>query len=564
MPPALHLLPKPRHLKLTGELLSLETLPVLETLGPAAVRLPGDEAYRLEISPAGIRIFARNECGLHCARATLAQLRKHPQVPALEIDDSPLFAHRGVMLDISRDRVPTMPSLFELVDQLASWKMNHLQLYVEHTLAYTGHEDAWRGASPLTLEELAALDAYCLRKGVSLNANQNCLGHFERWIKHPRYAPLAESAGGQMVNGDWYVRPNTLCPLDERVPALIEDLLRQQLPLCSGPFANIGCDEPWDLGRGRSRAACEAEGKGRVFSRHVSRVADKARALGKRPQYWCDPHPNEDDGLPRDLVALVWGYEDLDDLHTRAAAHRAVGREVWVAPGTSCWNSATGRTWNRRAILDHAARTPGAAGFLCTAWGDGGHRQPWPITLAGFADAASAAWAGPGAYDDSALGLHAFGSAALGPWLTRLGNVDAEICRGERPDWHGNLPAKRPVHNATALWREMETNLFEPQGNGDIAAWREVGERLDALRVDLPAGLPALLAEECVFALDLSRWTVDRAIVRRTQLTQDARKALAARMVDLIEIHRRQWLARSRYGGLEDSSARFIPHAARW
>lgn len=84
--------------------------------------------------------------------------------------------------------------------------------------------------------------------------------------------------------------------------------------------------------------------------------------------------------------------------------------------------------------------------------------------------------------------------------------VDAELCRGERPGMDGKLPASRPVHNGTALWREMEANLFEPPFNGDAAAWSEVGDRLDALRLELPAALPRLLAEECNFALDLSRW----------------------------------------------------------
>ncbi|HAT10803.1 MAG TPA: hypothetical protein DCS97_09485, partial [Planctomycetes bacterium] len=447
---------------------------------------------------------------------------------------------------------------------LAAWKMNHLQLYMEHTFAYAGHEDAWRSASPITPEDMSALDAYCIGKGIALTANQNCLGHFERWLKHPRYAPLAERDRGIMVNGDWYVAPNTLCPIDPRTIPLIDELLAQLLPRCSGAWANIGCDEPWDLGKGRSKADCAERGTGAVFSAHVTRVAETVRRLGKRPQYWCDPHPNEDDGLPRDLIALVWCYEDTDDFHTRTVAHRAVGREVWVAPGTSCWNSSTGRTWNRRGNLDKAAAEGDATGFLCTAWGDGGHRQGWPITLFGFADAAMAAWSGPGRYDDRAAGLHAFGSAELGTWLARLGEVDAELCRGERPGWDGMPTGKRQAHNGTALWKEMHVHLFELQGIGNAAAWQEVAGRLDALAGSLPAGLDHTLAEECAFAVQLGQWAADRAVLRRTGLTIDGRKALAGRMAELIATHRRLWLARSRYGGLEESCAHYVQRASQW
>ncbi len=400
----------------------------------------------------------------------------------MAIDDAPRFAYRGVMLDISRDRVPTMATLYALVNQLSAWKMNHLQLYIEHALAYAGHEEVWCSDSPLTLEELTGLDRYCADRGVELKANQNCLGHFERWLQHPKYAPLAEMDSGRVSEGGYYYRPNTLCPGDARVQPLLEDLLAQQLACCSGPYANIGCDEPWDLGRGRSKADCEARTRGVVFSEHVSKVAAIARRLGKKPQFWCDPHPNEGDGLPRDLIALVWGYEDIDDFNARVMAHRKVGREVWVAPGTSCWNSSTGRTWNRRGNLDHAASEREAVGLLCTAWGDGGHRQQWPITLFGLADSAMAAWSGAGCYDDRAAGLQAFGIPEVGQWLASLGNVDAELCRGERRGWDGSVPGERVVYNATALWRELHVPFFDRSGFGDIAAWERLPDVLTSWR----------------------------------------------------------------------------------
>ena len=560
----LMLLPVPVRCEFTGGDVESAGLALREMIAPGEVREAGPEAYRLVIDAGGARILARTATGLRWGRATLDQLKKRPRIPRLVIDDAPRFAHRGVMLDISRDRVPTLATLFSLVDHLAAWKMNHLQLYVEHTIAYVGHEDAWRSSSPVTLEELSALDAYCAGKGVALTANQNCLGHFERWLKHPRYAPLAEREGGQMVNGTWYVRPNTLCPGDPRVQPLLDDLLSQQLPRCSGDYANIGCDEPWDLGRGRSHADCEARTRGVVFSEHVAKVAAIVRRLGKRPQYWCDPHPNEGDGLPKDLTALVWGYEDVENFHTRTLAHRAVGREVWVAPGTSCWNSTTGRTWNRRGNLDLAVRETEAVGFLCTAWGDGGHRQQWPVTLLGFADAAMAAWAGPGRYDDRAAGLHAFGSPELGVWLAQLGNVDAELCRGERKQWDGSPYPRRPLHNTTALWRELHATFFEMKGEGNTEAWQEIAGRLDALRPSLPAGLPDLLTRECRHSLEIARWTCDRAILRRGRITDEARKELAALFSDHITEFRKLWLERSRYGGLEDSTLQYTQFCSRW
>jgi hexosaminidase len=53
-------------------------------------------------------------------------------------------------LIVSRDKVPTMDTLYDLIDQLSDWKVNQIQLYIEHTFAYRGHETVWKDASPFT------------------------------------------------------------------------------------------------------------------------------------------------------------------------------------------------------------------------------------------------------------------------------------------------------------------------------------------------------------------------------------------------------------------------------
>lgn len=507
--------------------------------------LAGDEAYRLRIGDGRIVLTARTATGLRWADATLAQIRGQcpSALPCLAIDDAPAFPHRGFMLDISRDRVPTLRTLQQLVDLIASLKGNRLQLYVEHALAYVGHDEVWRNASPVTLAELAALDAYAAARGVALDANQNCLGHAERWLSRPRYAPLGEIDRPWMHGGNWYLEPSTLCP-DDRSFTLIDDLLRQQLAVTSGEFVNIGCDEPWDLGRGRSKEACDREGRGLVFSRWVARVANLVQQLGKQPQYWCDPHPNEDDGLPRDLLALVWGYGHDQDFATRSAVHRAAGRTVWVAPGTGNWKSYTGRTWCRRGNLAQAAAQAGTAeGFLLTEWGDNGHQQPWPLTLVGLADGLQAAWSGSDRFDDAALGQAVFADPEAGRWFADLGNADE--------------PLSRTVANAT--YHDATLHYGDAHGAGTRDEWLACATRLEDLARRMPSGW---WAEEARLGLELARFTCDRAVLRRSGAfpLPEQRTALAERMCDLIDRHRRQWLARCGSGGLEDSLDRLRRH----
>ena len=66
-----------------------------------------------------------------------------------------------------------------------------------------------------------------------------------------------------------------------------------------------------------------------------------------------------------------------------------------VCPGTSTWNSITGRTANMLANIASAARCgydAGADGFLLTDWGDGGHHQYWPVSWPGIAAASGWSW----------------------------------------------------------------------------------------------------------------------------------------------------------------------------
>jgi hypothetical protein len=106
------------------------------------------------------------------------------------------------MIDVSRDKVPTLATLFMLVDLFAELKINQLQLYTEHTFQYANHPDVWRDASPITPAEIRQLDEYCRARFIELVPNQNSFGHMARWLKHPRYAALAEAPDGFTFRGD--------------------------------------------------------------------------------------------------------------------------------------------------------------------------------------------------------------------------------------------------------------------------------------------------------------------------------------------------------------------------
>ncbi len=282
-----------------------------------------------------MRAVGADAAGLRHARATLAQLRADANapggrhdgtLPACRIEDWPDFAVRSVMLDVSRDRVPHLQTLTDLVDRLASWKINQLQLYMEHTFAYAGHEDVWRHADPYTASDLAVLDAHCRSRGVELVANQNTLGHFERWLRLERYRPLAIAPDGF----DWVLgirRPAlTLDPANPEAFALVSDLLGQLVPRLGSGRVHIGMDEPWEL---------SAERRGE-WVRWLRALRELPVLAERELLVWGDVpaiHPELLGELPDGVTVCEWGYEANHPFDERAERLARRRRAVLGVPG---------------------------------------------------------------------------------------------------------------------------------------------------------------------------------------------------------------------------------------
>ena len=75
-----------------------------------------EEQYKIQINPKQIIVVASTLKGAFYAIKTLQQILKEDKIPCMEIDDYPDLKLRGVMLDISRSKVPTLSTLKKLVE----------------------------------------------------------------------------------------------------------------------------------------------------------------------------------------------------------------------------------------------------------------------------------------------------------------------------------------------------------------------------------------------------------------------------------------------------------------
>jgi hexosaminidase len=515
------------------------------------------QAYTLDTTGDVVHLQAISAVGAFYGVQTFKQLLRQygARIPRLRIEDYPDFARRGVMLDISRDKVPTQAELFKLVELLATLKINELQLYTEHTFAFANHKQAWKNASPLTPEEILALDAYCRAHFIDLVPNQATFGHMRRFLIHDTYRDLSEAPQGADTRWGRFDRPFTLNPGDPRSLALVSDLLDDALPNFSSGMVNVNCDETVDLGEGRSKADVAARGAGRVYLDFVLQIQALVKKHGRTMQFWGDiimEHPELVQALPKDVIALEWGYEFDHPFAEHGSRYAASGVPFYVCPGTSSWRTIAGRTDNMIGNIVNAAENGlkhGARGLLNTDWGDLGHLQPLAASYLGFAFGAAASWCLAENRDIDlarAASLHIFGDAsgAAGKLVYDIGNVY-------------RLYPKR-TFNSTALWqgateRTLNKSIDEIAPATTKTVLAEITRLERGLKAVKLSGLDAAITrQELGYALALMRYGATR--LARMNTGKPAPASEKAALKKILTLHKKTWLLRNRLGGLEDSA----------
>ncbi|THD67546.1 beta-hexosaminidase [Robertkochia marina] len=528
-----------------------------------------DQGYHLKVYNDSIDIRAADRSGIFYAWQTLKQLSSVKQglEQAITIEDHPDFKRRGYMLDISRDKVPTMSGLYTLIDRLAALKYNELQLYTEHTFAYKDHKQVWQDASPMTPEEIRKLDAYCQLRNIDLVPNQNSFGHMERWLEHDSYLHLAECP--ENCNTIWGLRKrHSLDPTNPGSLELMQSLYAELLPNFSSDYFNIGCDETIELGLGRSAEECRKSGKGRVYLDYLKKLHRAATSHGKKVQFWGDiilNHPELIDDLPQDITALVWGYSATYPFDKNLPKFQKAGISYYVCPGTSTWRSLIGRNQNGFENLRNAATngiTYGADGFLLTDWGDHGHWQPAVISIPSIIMASSLSWntgADPEPGLDSWMDIHIFKdpSGQFSKAMLQLGNAYTQtgVPGGNANIFH--LMLHRFAWSLKGNYQTKEMNL-----KGLSRAEQEIKKALEILQNSKPQTIDSeLLRDELKLASSLALHAIRLGKERLKvpggdvgSIDETTRQELSDELGQLITEHRRLWTKRNRPGGLEDSA----------
>lgn len=353
------------------------------------------QGYKIRAEKGSLTVFFSNGAGAFYALVTLWQIYKTKGTAVFyEIEDAPCIPNRGFMLDISRGKVPTVNTVKKLADLLAQFKYNQLQLYIEgFSFVYSSFADYCNENSALTSDEIRELDSYCRARFIELVPNQNSLGHMASWLAKPEIAGLAECEGGFSYGG-FTVPPTTLDPDDPKALAFVDTLMNDLLMCFSSKKFHAGLDEPFELGRGKSKDKDLKQ----LFLNYIKKLNTMTNSYGKEMMIWADAAHRfgcTDAKLPNNIIFMEWGYEKEYPFSKRCKALHDARKRFYVCPGTSSWLSFLGLTDCMLKNIDNAVNAGvqyGAEGVLLTDWGDGNHMQYLPVSYPAIIYCGTKAW----------------------------------------------------------------------------------------------------------------------------------------------------------------------------
>ena len=309
------------------------------------------EAYTLAVTPKNITICGSLESGVLYGVQTLRQMIRQAGavLPTVLISDKPAMENRGFYHDATRGRVPTLSYLKQLADTLSFYKINQLQLYIEHSYLFDDLTEMWR-------DDTAPFSFYDRQAHHTLD------------ITNPESLSLAKH------------------------------ILSEYMQLFSSKYFNLCADETFDLGKGASRALAEEKGTTVIYTEFVTELANYITESGHTPMFWSDVISQEPEVyhlLPKNLICLHWDYasnvssERLTRLANSGAEH------LYVCPGVQGWNQLINKYHEAYENISRMARyghERHAMGLLNTDWGDYGHINHPDFSRIGMIYGAAFSW----------------------------------------------------------------------------------------------------------------------------------------------------------------------------
>lgn len=327
---------------------------------PKNPQLPSPESYTLSVTSQRIEIRATSGAGLFYGMQTLLQLMQPAStgsysVPSVEIEDTPRFAYRGLMLDVSR-HFSTKEFIKKQIDALAYYKINRLHLHLTDAAGwrleikkYPLLTDfaAWRtdptwkkwwngGRKYLRYDEPGASGGYYTQddiREILEYARQHYITVIPE-IEMPSHSEEVLAAYPQLsCSGEPY-KNSDFCVGNEETFTFLENVLTEVIELFPSEYIHVGGDEA-----GKSAWKTCPKCQKRMKDEHLANVDELQSYLIHRIEKFLNNHGRRllgwdeilQGGIAPNATVMSWRGEE-GGIAAVTSGHHAI-----MTPGAYCY-----------------------------------------------------------------------------------------------------------------------------------------------------------------------------------------------------------------------------------
>ena len=327
---------------------------------PKTPQLPSPESYTLSVTSQRIEIRATSGAGLFYGMQTLLQLMQPAStgsysVPSVEIEDTPRFAYRGLMLDVSR-HFSTKEFIKKQIDALAYYKINRLHLHLTDAAGwrleikkYPLLTDfaAWRtdptwkkwwngGRKYLRYDEPGASGGYYTQNDIREileYARQHYITVIPE-IEMPSHSEEVLAAYPQLsCSGEPY-KNSDFCVGNEETFTFLENVLTEVMELFPSEYIHVGGDEA-----GKSAWKTCPKCQKRMKDEHLANVDELQSYLIHRIEKFLNNHGRRllgwdeilQGGIAPNATVMSWRGEE-GGIAAVTSGHHAI-----MTPGAYCY-----------------------------------------------------------------------------------------------------------------------------------------------------------------------------------------------------------------------------------
>lgn len=286
----------------------------------------------------------------------------------------------GVMIDLSRNGVLTLPSMKQFLATIAKMGYNTVFLYMEDTYQVEGEPYFGYMRSRYSIEEMKELDDYCTSIGIEAIPCIQTLAHMRTFFK---WDQVPVDCG------------DILLVEEERTYKLISNMFKTLSSCFKSKRIHIGMDEAHMLGKGKYLDKHGYRTPNEIIKDHLNKICEIAKEYDYTLLLWSDMFfrtwnngdyyidevkkvPTEViNAVPDSVAPVYWDYYSLTEEKYDAMIkmHKQFKGETWFAGGAWCWVGFAPLNQfsiNNMSKALSACRKNKVKNIFMTMWGDDG------------------------------------------------------------------------------------------------------------------------------------------------------------------------------------------------